>query len=124
MSQWMICPDCEGNGKHSKHIGAITEEDRDRDWSYDEFDDYMAGAYDKACDMCKGSGKVRTQGHVCPACSNDDQESIEEDYYGTLTCRALIDGDYPCHEMWHPQDPCKAARDREWREPPSYRYEY
>lgn len=56
---WEICSNCQGNGSHSKHLGAITQEDLDRDWSADEFDAYLAGAYDKQCEVCHGSGKVK-----------------------------------------------------------------
>lgn len=57
-AKWIICDNCDGNGSHSKHLGAITQEDIDRDWSPDEFDDYLAGGYDMQCEVCKGSGKV------------------------------------------------------------------
>lgn len=50
-----VCDDCQGKGQTSKYnIGAITAEERDRDWSHDEWDDYMAGAYDETCPTCKG----------------------------------------------------------------------
>ena len=55
---WQICDVCQGDGKHSLHLGCITAEDRERDWDPDDFDNYMAGAYDKCCDTCDGSGKV------------------------------------------------------------------
>jgi hypothetical protein len=58
-SSWMICPECRGDGKHSKHLGAITEEDRERDWDPDMWDDYLAGHYDQICDACRGAGKLR-----------------------------------------------------------------
>ena len=57
-ARWEICNHCSGDGSHSRHIGAITYEDRQRDWSDDEFDFYMRGGYDKQCEECKGSGKV------------------------------------------------------------------
>ena len=55
---WAICSTCRGNGRHSLHLGAITEEDRDRDWAPDEFEDYVHGGYDRPCEACGGSGKV------------------------------------------------------------------
>ncbi len=57
-AKWIICPTCNGEGKHSLHLGAITEEDRDRDWSQDEFEDYTLGGYDRRCEDCEGSGKL------------------------------------------------------------------
>lgn len=57
-TKWAICGTCRGNGQHSLRLGAITQEDREQ-WSDDEFEDYMAGAYDEACDPCGGSGKIK-----------------------------------------------------------------
>ena len=57
MSKWKICPECEGEGKHSQHLGIITSE-RQEEWSEEEFDNYMSGGFDKRCFTCKGSGKV------------------------------------------------------------------
>lgn len=57
--KWIICPTCSGDGAHSRALGAITEEDRERDWSHDEWEDYMNGGYDTTCDTCSGSGKLR-----------------------------------------------------------------
>ena len=55
---WSICDTCRGNGKHSRHLGAITESDREQHWSEDEFEGYMRGEYDMQCEVCKGTGKV------------------------------------------------------------------
>lgn len=57
---WMICPNCDGEGRHSRHMGSFTmsefyecfEEQEDRDA-------YFAGAYDQPCYTCRGTGKVR-----------------------------------------------------------------
>lgn len=59
-SAWMICPVCEGEGHHAKELGSFTmsefhecfddEESRER---------YFAGEYDKVCNVCHGSGKIR-----------------------------------------------------------------
>jgi len=57
-ARWEICHVCEGDGKHSRDIGAITESERQNDWTPEEFDGYLAGAYDKTCDDCKGTGKA------------------------------------------------------------------
>ncbi len=62
-SPWMICPECSGDGKHSRHLGSFTQEDRDRDWDPDEWQDYLDGAYDKPCDVCGGTGKIRTKAY-------------------------------------------------------------
>ena len=57
MSNWHICPTCEGEGKHSLAVGVITSSDRD-EWDDEDFDQYMEGAYDRRCETCRGSGKV------------------------------------------------------------------
>ena len=56
-ARWEICHICEGDGKHSRHMGAITESDRAQ-WSEEEIQGYFAGAYDIKCDDCKGMGKT------------------------------------------------------------------
>lgn len=53
--KWAICPECEGDGSHAKHLGVINRED----WDEEEFEDYMAGYYDRPCACCNGTGKVR-----------------------------------------------------------------
>lgn len=55
---WEICGRCQGEGSSSAHLGAITQDDWENDWSPDEQDDYLNGAYDKPCGICAGSGKV------------------------------------------------------------------
>ncbi len=60
-SPWIICGECFGEGKSSAYLGAITQEDRERDWDPDEFERYMEGGYDRICGCCKGAGKVRTK---------------------------------------------------------------
>lgn len=52
---WMICPHCHGDGQHSQHLGEVNTED----WDDEEFERYMEGAYDRNCEVCGGSGKVR-----------------------------------------------------------------
>lgn len=66
-SRWVICSTCEGEGKHSQHLGAITQEDIDRDWSPEEFEGYMRGDYDKMCETCAGRGTVRESYARTPA---------------------------------------------------------
>lgn len=54
---WEICGVCDGEGKSSAYLGAITEEDR-QDWSEESWESYLAGGYDRQCDCCKGAGKT------------------------------------------------------------------
>jgi hypothetical protein len=56
-----VCPTCHGNGSYvvpgiDSH--GITAEERDRDWSHDEWDGYMSGQYDQACAACDGKRVV------------------------------------------------------------------
>jgi RecJ-like exonuclease len=55
--KWCICPHCEGNGTSSAYLGAFTGEQLRDDPEFAE--DYIAGHYDRACDTCGGSGKVK-----------------------------------------------------------------
>jgi hypothetical protein len=57
--KWIICPECEGDGATSKHLGVINAED----WDPEEMEGYMAGKYDRRCGCCGGSGKMR-EGNV------------------------------------------------------------
>jgi hypothetical protein len=57
--KWAICENCRGNGTHAHSIGAITSSEWAHDWDEDERSDYLAGRYDRQCEECGGSGKVR-----------------------------------------------------------------
>ena len=60
-ARWCICSACEGEGKSSAYLGAITMSDREPGgvWEdHDEFRGYMRGDYDRTCDACDGAGKV------------------------------------------------------------------
>lgn len=57
-AMWALCDECGGEGSSSAYLGAITEEDREQNWSHDEWSDYVSGGYDKQCTVCKGEGKV------------------------------------------------------------------
>ena len=57
--QWVICPNCSGDGRHAKHLGFFTQAE------FNEcFDDaesrgrYFGGGYDKQCEECHGAGKM------------------------------------------------------------------
>lgn len=57
-SKWEICPACSGEGGSSAYLGAYTREDWDQmdpEWQ----DDYQAGKFDRPCECCKGTGKIK-----------------------------------------------------------------
>lgn len=57
-TKWAICHACEGEGKSSAYLGEFTEERMDE--MDDEFiEDYIEGRFDRPCDCCGGSGKIK-----------------------------------------------------------------
>lgn len=64
--RWAICPTCQGRGRHSLRLGAVTQTDREQNWSREEWAEYMAGDYDQSCG-CE-HGKVRVVDEArCPS---------------------------------------------------------
>lgn len=56
-----VCPTCEGRGKHvnpSIDAHGITAEEWDRDWSYEDRENYISGFYDVSCYECDGDRVV------------------------------------------------------------------
>lgn len=66
--EWEICDSCRGNGSSSRHLGVISIESWN-EWNDEDQDFYLGGGYDKICDRCDGSGKIR----------NLDNERLPED---------------------------------------------
>lgn len=55
---WVICDCCNGDGHHAQHLGAFTSSE----WAEQDDDfkeDYLAGAFDRVCPECEGTGKVK-----------------------------------------------------------------
>ena len=86
-SPWIICPRCEGEGKNSRHLGSINREE----WDEDEFEDYMAGAYDRPCSCCKGSGKIR---------ADDYDQFVEQDRMNHEDYRVQCAEDGRADDFW------------------------
>lgn len=64
-TRWEICPDCRGEGARAFGGEAFTGSE----WAeacHDDPDfaeDYMRGTYDRTCDDCGGSGKIKVVDH-------------------------------------------------------------
>lgn len=59
--KFKVCPTCEGKGKHvnpSIDSHGITADEWDRDWSYEDRENYMSGFYDVRCYECNGERVV------------------------------------------------------------------
>lgn len=55
--RWVVCPQCEGRGGTSAHLGAFTWDEMDD--MGDEFrEDYFSGRYDRSCNLCHGRTTV------------------------------------------------------------------
>ena len=55
--KYEICGSCKGHGKSSGYLGAFTPAQLAEDPEFAE--DYMRGDYDRPCEVCGGSGKVK-----------------------------------------------------------------
>lgn len=57
--EYEVCDLCRGTGKMTnRSIGAITSDEWERDWDYEEREAYMNGRYDVLCDECNGKRVV------------------------------------------------------------------
>lgn len=59
--KWEVCSRCEGKGVHTNPAidgHGITMEERDRDWTDEEWEGYMGGMYDVRCYDCSGDRVV------------------------------------------------------------------
>ena len=54
--KWEICGGCNGNGA-ANHTAYTWEEMEEK--GEDFIEDYLAGRYDRCCEACGGSGKVK-----------------------------------------------------------------
>lgn len=56
-ARYEVCPTCDGKGQHvnpSIDSHGITSDEWDNEWSFEEQEQYMAGAYDVPCYECSG----------------------------------------------------------------------
>jgi hypothetical protein len=56
--KWVICGRCNGHGHYNDHV--YTGDEFEEAFPTDEDkDDYVNGRYDRTCESCDGSGKVK-----------------------------------------------------------------
>lgn len=85
-ARWSICSHCNGEGQSSAYLGAFTAEDM-HDAGPEFMEDYMAGAYDRSCEHCEGSGKVLVP--VLPgADATEEHTAAYRTWLEDLRCRA------------------------------------
>lgn len=84
-----LCPTCDGHGKHSRHLGAFTQSDRE-EWDPDEWDDYMTGSYDRTCETCNGKRVVEEvdEEQLTPAQRKAWRKQCREDAEYEAICAA------------------------------------
>lgn len=59
-SPWIICPTCDGEGHHSRHLGSFTMSEFNECFDDEESrEGYFSGRYDQSCNTCQGTGKIR-----------------------------------------------------------------
>lgn len=56
-AKYEVCPRCMGNGTHDCFDNGMTRDDMD-EYDIDFAEDYVAGAYSKMCDECRGKRVV------------------------------------------------------------------
>lgn len=100
-TRWEICDVCRGEGKSSAYLGAFTRSEFDECFDPSEQDEYFAGAYDRACEHCNGSGKIKVIDHAqCGKAEATElaqyNEDCQQDAYDAATYQAenRLSGDY------------------------------
>ncbi|MGH6792165.1 MAG: hypothetical protein ACRECF_05440 [Methyloceanibacter sp.] len=80
-----ICPTCDGHGQSSAYLGAFTGDQMREDPDF--ADDYRRGRYDRACDECGGTGKVKAPDWK--RISAADRKAYERQEREDAECRAI-----------------------------------
>lgn len=57
-ARWVICSQCDGEGKSSAYLGAYTAEEFHEAFSDDDQQAYFRGEYDRTCECCRGRGSI------------------------------------------------------------------
>src|SRR3954470_11668333 len=91
-SRWEICDTCIGEGKHSRGVegdgGGITSSEW-AEWDAEERDTYVSGGYDRRCDDCQGSGKIKVvdEDQLTPDLRKRWHEKLQGDSEWRRSCR-------------------------------------
>lgn len=102
MLKFEVCPECEGHGTSSAHLGSFTASEFAEQFDEDEARDYFAGAYDRKCEYCNGDRVVKV-----PGCEITGETLRERQNSMDTMCE-------PCAEM-HAQWEMEAERRAEMR---------
>ena len=77
-STWAICDECQGEGHHARGLGEVNLDE----WEEEEVERYYAGVYDRSCEDCRGTGKVRRYNGACLG----NWTNVESDLSWKCTC--------------------------------------
>lgn len=83
--RYVICGQCEGHGRSSAYLGAFTGDQMREDPDF--ADDYRAGVYDRSCETCGGSGKVKVVDRA--KCSKADLAAYDAQQRESAECDAI-----------------------------------
>lgn len=88
---WEICATCQGNEKHSRAVddNGITGSEW-AEWDQDEREAYKAGAYDRPCEDCRGSGKIQVT----------DYNKLDEQTLKLVEEKEQADAEYEALSRW------------------------
>jgi hypothetical protein len=84
--KWKLCGHCDGHGKSSAYLGAFTREELE-DEGPEFIEDYFSGHYDRACDDCGGSGKIKVPDYT--RISKSDRKAYEQQEREIAETRAI-----------------------------------
>lgn len=84
-TKWVICSNCSGDGHHSRHLGAMSQDDLDQQ-DPDFLEDWQAGVYDRKCEECDGTGKIKVVDF--DRLTPDQREAHKREYEAEAAIRA------------------------------------
>lgn len=90
-TRWVVCPVCEGEGKHANpaiDCGGLVRDELDYDPDFAE--DYFGGMYDVTCNRCEGRRVVHEVdwNRLTPEQSEEYERQLREEAEYQALCRA------------------------------------